>query len=190
MEYCKLCEKAVGSNKLRLLASISSERVLRCLQELQAASGSTATLLGDEHVQRAFACRPCFAETEKYLRLSEEVERVRNSLCEKLFTKLVLHVIFDVSAPKFPYSRQILSVFRRILRVLQSDWRRRNLKSLHNFRIRVAPDPNFAQGRLGSGLQTTDPVRRPPFYLRRRIKWRPADRVRYETSIGPNFSAE
>ena len=154
MEYCKLCEKAVGSKERRILASISSERVLRCLQELQAASGSTATLLGDEHAQRAFVCRPCFAETEKYLRLSEEVERVRNSLWEKLFTKFVLHVIFDVSAPKFPYSRQILSVFRRISRVLQSDWRRRNLKSLHNFRIRVAPDPNFAQGRLGSGLQT------------------------------------
>ena len=99
MEYCKLCEKAVGSKERRLLASISSERVLRCLQELRAASGSTATLLGDEHAQRAFVCRPCFAETEKYLRLSEEVERVRNSLCEKLFTKLVLHVIFDVSAP-------------------------------------------------------------------------------------------
>ena len=85
MEYCKLCEKAVGSKERRLLTSVSSERVLRCLQELQAASGSTATLLGDEHAQRAFVCRPCFAETEKYLRLSEEVERVRNSLCEKLF---------------------------------------------------------------------------------------------------------
>ena len=34
------------------------------------------------------------------------------------FPKLVLHVIFNVSAPKFPYSRQILFVFRCIVRVL------------------------------------------------------------------------